>query len=200
MCICRFNPNLYFPPGLFPNAVRTCTHAPNTCLHMSVGSLFTYGRATTLRLEQQLQREAQSDKAQVPRTWTKVSAVPDRCATAAAAPPAVARSSALPAGANLPESDKGRRASCPEANLPSRSSQARRSLNQLPRRRDAVTMREVLEDQQKAATIYMADTSKVRFTLFPRSPRFVEITQFITFLRAQHFPSRAPWGQHFIFI
>lgn len=95
--------------------------------------------------------------------------MPACAAAAAAAPSTTARSSACPTGANLRERSRGRRASCPEANLPSRYSQARRGFNQLPGKSDDGTMRETLEDQHRAATMVMAGTSKVRFTLCRRS-------------------------------
>lgn len=53
---------------------------------------------------------------------------------------------ATPAGAQLGGSGKGRRASCPEANVPSRSYRAHR---------------QALEEQQRAATVFMSDKSKV---------------------------------------
>lgn len=90
-------------------------------------------RARILRLEQQL-KAVQPDP-EVPRTWATTlvqdcSAVTD-----------------TPADAHLCGSGKGRRASCPEANVPSRSYRAHR---------------QALEEQQRAATVFMSDKGKVR--------------------------------------
>lgn len=64
--------------------------------------------------------------------------------SSAVAAPAAA---VTPASTQLCGSAKGRRASCPEANLPSRSYRAHR---------------QALEEQQRAATVFMSDKSKVR--------------------------------------
>lgn len=95
-------------------------------------------RARIIRLEQQL-KAAQPDP-KVTRTWATTLA---QDCPAVAAPGAAAK----PAGAQLCGSGNGRRASCPEANLPSRSYRAHR---------------QALEEQQRAATEFMSDKSKVR--------------------------------------
>ncbi|CAM9399175.1 unnamed protein product, partial [Hapterophycus canaliculatus] len=118
-------------------------------------------RATTLRLEQQLQKatKASQPAPQQPRTWATVSVAQDRPVSAAAAPSASGREAAVVRDAIPLDSGKGRRASCPAAN-PSHSYPSRRDFNQLPRGGEAVTMRQVLEDQQRAATMLMGSTRK----------------------------------------
>eukprot|EP00752_Nemacystus_decipiens_P013486 g11945.t1 len=98
-------------------------------------------RAKILRLEQQL-KAAQPDP-KVARTWATTlvqdsSAVAAPCATTTPA-------GAAPAGAQLWGSGKGRRASCPDANLPSWSYRPHR---------------QALEEQQRVATMFMSDKSK----------------------------------------
>lgn len=113
---------------------------------------FSVNRATTLRLEQQLEKAAQPEP--------KDSRRGGNSSAASASSPAT--TSTLAKGANSDDAGKGRRASCSDANLQSRSSQRRRDFNQLPRGGEVRSMRQTLEDQQRAATVFMADQGQVR--------------------------------------
>eukprot|EP00903_Cladosiphon_okamuranus_P017449 g16073.t1 len=119
-------------------------------------------RARILQLEQQL-KAAQPDP-KVPRTWATT--LGQDCS--AATPPCAA---ATPAEAQLCESSKGRRASCPEANLPSRSYQAHR---------------QALEEQQRAATVFLSDKAK---------DETADATQAMSFLRTSAKSQRSPSPQ-----
>ncbi|CAM9584671.1 unnamed protein product, partial [Scytosiphon promiscuus] len=118
-------------------------------------------RATILRLEQELQRatKASQPEPHPPRTWATVSVAQDRPVSAAAIPSASRTEAAAPRDATLLDGGKSRRASCPAAN-PSHSYQSRRDSNQLPRAGEPVTMRQALEDQQRAATMHMGSARK----------------------------------------
>ena len=119
-------------------------------------------RATTVKLEQQLRSATKPSppEPQGPRTWANVS-VPAPATATATSPGVSAKSSTIPLGANSRGDSGGRRASYPEASK-AHPVQARQIPNQLPRAAGGgfVSMRRTLENQQKAATMFLGDTKK----------------------------------------